>query len=949
MPAYSRDSGAWEQAVFRQRVSGEWSGDDALGYVRDGGEWVLFQQPVGDEDLLKPENLTASPGDFDATFTWTNPEPLFEAATPTHIQVRIPNTTTVWTELVYPATTTSIAYLNSSTEYQFQARYIIREDGSITATGAIAEVFFTTTTVDGPGTPAADPGGTGPDTIWDWGPTPGGGSCHWEYILQLADTPASGFLTWSDTAVTGTVASEGQLALDLVNDEGIACGQLARWKFRQNCSGDTSDYEFGEEFVVVCDWGQDCGGVTPSVNFTLAPYTDANTLFAFPQSCPSDTDTMRVEDAVQPSVEYGKLAGFGSIQTYTDGFHTAYGKTTNSTVGTPMLAGVCGDMALLEDADDFSVTMRVMLDEVPGGTGGGGGVAPAAFPIARFGRNVAISAVFDTTTTWVARATWIDANGDFVTLTGTTPLSLDEYHSLTLVLDSNSTKILYVDGAVEESDTSNVACAFSADGIGQDIQVYANGFMRFQGCAGWDRVLSAAEVLGLVNPSPAPYLKDIVATSLASESVLSLSGLDFAANDVVYVLLVQSSSPSLSTPPAGWSTPEYGLQTAGMYLYAKVMTGSETDLTLNVPSSAFCRVNMTSVSNVDPNALFGYYEWSTYNSSVSTLANTTGLSTDQVAFDNITPVTGATFLTLGTFQVVRAITKSDNSGAADHYTADSMELIQDDNGSNTAYALSVESAEEQFDNGVPDRVRITYSTTGPGVTYVSMMLHAPRTSPSPEIVEIYSGATSSSTIAANVTIPPNRQEGELIVFFLNPWVWDVSGTTSATTLDSDATFISNIQDGSTNYIAFYAFYDASHGNTYTLSGSASPSSIYSRYWYAVRIVNAGTPTGAGYEEATSEAIAQTVVRTIAADAGDLVLAHTFGRSDLNGLVFHSNPDSFELATTEGTSVGGAGGSRAVATLIAPTTKTYSGPQFDHQTTSSGFFGTRYFLVVVPPA
>ena len=505
MGVYQRSGGAWtDVGVMRRRESGAWSENVDGGYVRSGGEWVQFQ-PVAAAELNPPENLAVAPDDQSAVATWTNPTQDV-GNDPTHVQVRIPETTTVWTEIPMPVTTTTFSYLAPETEYQFQIRYVLREDGVVVKESPIAEKFFTTLALTGPGAPAADPGGSGPDTSWDWGVPSGGASCSWEYILQTAETPASGAIIWSDTAVTGTVASEGTLTLDLVNDYGIECGGLARFKYRENCSGALSDYEFGEPFMMVCDWDVTCGGLGPNAAFANTIYSDPNILFAFPEACADvdglnifDQSQIRIVDYTDNTIVYGKLSGFGAFDIY--GEQQIIGSVDNGTLGRPTVAGQCGDLTLLVDADDLSISAWVQLDDVPGGSGGGSGTAPASFPFLRVGRNVAFSCVFATTTTFYIRATWIDRDGDFVTLTSSTAYNLDEFIHAALTLDSDGTKTLYVNAVVEATDTSNTPVSISGAGLGQDLEVYTNGLGRVKSVAGWDRVLTPEEVAAIYNPS----------------------------------------------------------------------------------------------------------------------------------------------------------------------------------------------------------------------------------------------------------------------------------------------------------------------------------------------------------------------------------------------------------------------------------------------------------------
>lgn len=556
MPAYGREGSGWTEAgVLRGRTAGgEWTDVADNGYVWDGSAWVQFQ-PNASSDLLPPQSLVVLPSDTSASATWTNPtqDP---GNDPTHVQVRIPETTTVWTEIAMDVTATSFGFLAPETAYQMQIRYIIREDGAITKTSPITEAFFTTDALTGPGTPAADPGGTGSDSTIPWGIPDGAGpvggpGCWWEYIVQTATTPASGAIVWADTAVTGSFDGDaGSLNIDFVA-EGLSCGALARMKYRENCDGVTGDYEFGDAFVMVCDWDADCGGVPASPQFDSAVYADA--IIAAPELCET-----AIVDSNDPTIEWAKLPGFGSIQTIDN--HTVFGLTTNGTLGQPTLAAKYGAIALLTDGDDFSFNIDIQLEEVPGGASGGSGVAPASFPVIRFGKNLALSVVFDTTTTYVVRMSWIASDGTFKSVTGTTPVGLDTYATVTATLDADGNKTLYLNGVQEAQSTDTTSPGFSDYSIGQDVEVYTNEFMRFESIGAWDRVLTASEINTLSLEYEWPYrVETPVVTEMTNGVDTLTASLSTARTGDLRLLFVgvsrnnNADETALDTPPTGWT------------------------------------------------------------------------------------------------------------------------------------------------------------------------------------------------------------------------------------------------------------------------------------------------------------------------------------------------------------------------------------------------------------
>lgn len=240
MGTYQWDGSAWsDQGVLRVRNGSEWTTQNDYAAVWNGTEWEAFQ-PLASSALLPPESLVVTPSDLSASCVWVNPtQPA--SLTPTDIQVRIPETTSVWTEYPYPSTTASFGFLHTATNYQVQVRYVVRELGSVTAVSAITEEFFTTAALSGPGTPAADPGGTGPDTTIPFGDVagtpgiPGSSDCWWEYVVQEQNGWALGEIAWADTATTAEVDGDvGSIELDFIA-LGFTGGSLVRLKYREVC------------------------------------------------------------------------------------------------------------------------------------------------------------------------------------------------------------------------------------------------------------------------------------------------------------------------------------------------------------------------------------------------------------------------------------------------------------------------------------------------------------------------------------------------------------------------------------------------------------------------------------------------------------------------------------------------------------------------------------------
>ena len=491
MTGFQRSSGEWAAFVAQSRTNGEWSGSGTLGYTRLAGEWVQWQAPSFDAALTKPTNLGVTADDTSALFTWTNTaiDPDF---LPTDVQVRITTTTLVWSEYTYPESSWSVGFLAPSTNYLMQIRYVRREDGIVVTEGEICDLHFTTDALAGSGTPAADPGGSGSDTSIPWADTGdpgpvGGPGTWWEYIVQTADTPASGTITFADTAVTGSFDGDaGSLDINFVT-EGLSCGALARLKYRENDDGVPGTYLYGDPFVMVCDWATDCGGVSDSAAWAETLYADPDVLMAMPNICIQATDPMAIEDYIVAGLTYGKLDGLLAQGVGVTGNHTLFGNSTNSTLGTPAAAGKVGALALQTNGDDFSASLTINLDAVPGS-----GVTDSAI-LARWGRNVAISAVYATATTWYPRLSYQTATGG-VTLTADTAQVLGADVTITVVIDSDGDQYIYVGPDLDGTGTALGAIVLEDGGMGEDFQINLPQSAQISQVAAWGRVLTADEI-----------------------------------------------------------------------------------------------------------------------------------------------------------------------------------------------------------------------------------------------------------------------------------------------------------------------------------------------------------------------------------------------------------------------------------------------------------------------
>lgn len=581
MPAYSRQGSEWTNTIMRQRGA-DWSANDALGFVRVGSEWVPFQAPVGD-NLGQPISLAATPGDLEATITWTNNLAAGVDATTVRVQFRLPETTPVWTEMTYPITAAIFEYLNEATTYQFQVRYITRDpdDGQISATGPISELFFTTLALSGPGTPAADPGGTGPDTIWPWGDTGGtpgavgSGGCWWEYKIQVPELPLGvGVVSYVDSAplITGEFAGDaGSLQLDLIA-EGLACGDQFRIAYREVCNSVPGAWQYSLPNFVPCDWTASCGGIPDSGAWAIAPFTDA--ILALPQVCLED-DLEVIEDFITKQ-NYGRLPGLYQ-PVYTDSQWELRGKLSNASTGTPMIGGYNSNLANLTSASDFSMSVDLYVSSAPPN-----GPGTFGFVSHRIGGDIEFR-VAPEGAGWKGYVAYSTQNGLRQVVTGTTELALNEWHRVTVTIDGNGDTLLYIDGVEEDSVTPGSLPDWDGTNLLSTVEVMGNSLMRTKKVACWNRVLTPEEVLALEG-YPYPYfinssLVNIGAglTTFAHTLPTGIQAGDFLA---VFWKTGETASPvaGLGTPAAGWTL---GGNDDGAAMWWKLADGTETTVTAN--------------------------------------------------------------------------------------------------------------------------------------------------------------------------------------------------------------------------------------------------------------------------------------------------------------------------------------------------------------------------------
>lgn len=494
MGVFARENGEWVEADLRARVGSDWTDQYDNGYIRVGSEWVQFQ-PGPQGALIAPTNLTVVPWDISATGSWVNPA---QPVTPTQVQFRIPELTTVWTEFTYPHTTATFPVLSPSTNYQMQVRYIVRTDGEITATGPIATKFFTTLAPTGPGVPAADPGGSGGDSI-TYFPSPPGGTpgpvggtdCWWEYMIQEFDVD---LYVFNDTSLTAEVDGDiGALTFNF-EDEGFACGTTLRWKYREVCNSVPGDWEYGTAWIVICDYDDPCDSVNQTTAFGRAPFTDA--IIALPRICYREGETA-IEDFITEELTYGKLTAY-DLPVYSGASWELQALDDLSPYGEPLVAGHNPALVPLGSSvpsltSDTSFTIGVLIDEQPSAGSG------APVKLAQIGEVIKIYAYAEGPGVRFSCGLPIEGGGQF-DLAGATEFTIDEWHYITVTIDQDGDKILYVDQDMEITDSDVSRAAFG--GLTGNIEIYANDRMRVKHVGIWDRALSPEEVARL---APSAY------------------------------------------------------------------------------------------------------------------------------------------------------------------------------------------------------------------------------------------------------------------------------------------------------------------------------------------------------------------------------------------------------------------------------------------------------------
>lgn len=588
MPAHAYSGSTQVESIARVWNGSGWTDDNDNLWAWDGSAWKLIQ-PFADSILNPPINLVVSDiTDHAATVTWENPD---QEVTPTHVQVRVPEETPIWTEYDYGTQTFTWPTLDPETAYQFQVRYVVRVDGIVTLTSASASVFFDTLAPAGPSLPAPEPGGppTGSTIYWPntGSPGPVGGSgCWWEYVVQELDLD----WIWVDTAVTDEIDGDiGALDIDFI-DEGIACGTVCRLKYREVCNSVPDVWEYGGSFVVACDYDDSCGGVVDGASWTSTPFTDA--ILAMPQICWED-ERQKIEDFITGQ-EYTPMPGYYSPG-IVDGDWVLNGAPTNDDQGTAIAAGYNSNLAALDSTTDLSFSVDVNLSSLPLDDMAGG------TKIAVLGNRITLRAYQDGAGYRIG-VVMPKVGGGSISLQGTNVLTLNDWWSATITIDQDGDKILFTQAGVDATDSSGVAA--DLDDMTSELELYGNASARIRKVAAWDRALDAGEAASIGYLYPWPYLVDDVWTPCSSVTSVVATLPDVASGDILILQIFAGYTQAvaltgLNTAPAGWNV---AFRSGGTSLWWKIADGSESTVTVTFGGTSYAnsQIHAMTYRNVDP-------------------------------------------------------------------------------------------------------------------------------------------------------------------------------------------------------------------------------------------------------------------------------------------------------------------------------------------------------------
>lgn len=492
MTFFRHDGAAWVEHTLFVHDGADWTDENDEIYADDGAAWQLIQ-PVDvvtppPDDFPPPFDLVIeSVDDGSVLVSWSLP--VSSTPTPTEVQFRVIEISTVFDTGEYPLTTGSHQALTPATDYTFQVRLVHRTDGVADVFSMIAEIGFTTTETEVPLGPFEDPDGSGGDSIFH-PPTIGGtafpgtpgavdsADCWWEWKIQTYNVLGA---AWEDMdpVIEGSYA--GGTTAHLFDMTDLSPPGAYRYAVREVCNGTPGSWTYGDTFVNTTDWVSPCADSPISADFIsgLGGYEDAR--FYIPQICTPNV----IHDAVT-GAELAKGTGFsGSIILSDDGnwqlassFAFADGAAQKSVVE----GGLSGLASLVPG--DFSISLKINITGDP--------IAANVILLSLGGNAIVFVAKASGIGFTVAVETYTTAG--FLELEALSPTVLfyDNDYKLTLRWDDNGPKELFINGAQEGLDLAGDG--YAAGSISDQLIAYLPANALVTSIAGWDRLLTDDEI-----------------------------------------------------------------------------------------------------------------------------------------------------------------------------------------------------------------------------------------------------------------------------------------------------------------------------------------------------------------------------------------------------------------------------------------------------------------------
>jgi len=472
MPVHRWDGSSWIRHTGYVANAGTFSdGGDNL-WAWDGTAWQLIQPvvPVG-TGLLPPIDLSVDFLDDHAVeITWANPDQ--PGPDPTDVQYRIPEITSVLTELPYPINIFNHEGLQELTAYTFEVRYIIRELGEVTLASEFASIPFVTEQqpVSEPG---PDPGGGPGGGVITVKPLPDPDNCNYAWTLEVYNPTSQ---TWIPTGFSGTHPGDQEdFHYDLAT---LDPTRVYRFEFCEVCFGTpTGECNYGPQFNGLADWEADCGGIPGSSSGALAPTADA--IWQMPHIC---TDAIGERIALFDGVSGTELHQGSNMAAW---FHDSAGE--HAVVCDTEGGNVFGaDLAIIETAiqtgDDFTIMYGWRNPDI---------LPEVGSHIQVFIGSAHSIQIVVTPSGWSAKASFVKAGGGTIELVGTEhPHDTARHHAL-LRWDSDGTKGLWVDGVEEDTDVTGIGVM---TGTQQTYSCSLLGAQETFKHYGWARLLTDAEI-----------------------------------------------------------------------------------------------------------------------------------------------------------------------------------------------------------------------------------------------------------------------------------------------------------------------------------------------------------------------------------------------------------------------------------------------------------------------